>query len=141
VPDTIEQFRGEYEWLSNFYPVPVMYDAYVYRSVEHAYQAAKTLDPRERAAIRQCLTAGKAKRLGATVTLRADWDTARRGVMLILLRRKFQRADLRSKLLATGDAVLIEGNTWGDTYWGVCRGRGENVLGQLLEQVRAELLQ
>ncbi len=58
--------------------------------------------------------------------------------MLDLLRIKFTIPTLRERLLATGDQTLIEGNTWGDTYWGVCRGVGLNNLGTLLMQVREE---
>ncbi len=53
---------------------------------------------------------------------------------------KFTRHfDLREKLLATGDRKLVEGNTWGDTFWGVCRGNGKNHLGKILMKIRAEL--
>ena len=56
-----------------------------------------------------------------------------------LLRQKFAREPLRSQLLATGEAKLIEGNHWGDTFWGVCRGQGENHLGMLLMKAREEI--
>lgn len=41
--------------------------------------------------------------------------------------------------LATGDAILIEGNTWGDRFWGVCEGFGQNHLGHVLMRVRVQL--
>ena len=46
--------------------------------------------------------------------------------------------DLRSLLVATGDRELIEGNTWGDTFWGVDKntGQGENHLGRILMELR-----
>lgn len=47
-----------------------------------------------------------------------------------------QNEDLKQKLLSTGNALLIEGNTWGDTYWGICNGRGQNKLGKILTRVR-----
>lgn len=56
-----------------------------------------------------------------------------------LLRQKFSKTPLRRLLLATGEAELIEGNTWGDTYWGVCHGVGQNHLGCLLMKIRGEL--
>jgi len=61
--------------------------------------------------------------------------------MLDLVRKKFENPLLRAMLLATEDAVLVEGNTWNDTFWGVCRGRGENWLGRILMQVREECRQ
>lgn len=85
------------------------------------------------------LNAGVAKRRGRKLTIRSDWNKVKDDVMLELLRLKFAIPDLRDKLLATENATLIEGNTWGDTYWGVCRGIGDNTLGVLLMQVRSEI--
>ncbi len=42
-------------------------------------------------------------------------------------------------LLATGSAELIEGNDWGDDYWGRATPQGKNHLGVVLMQVREEL--
>ena len=61
--------------------------------------------------------------------------------MLSLIRGKFQWPDLQVKLLATGDAYLEEGNTWGDRIWGTVDGQGENRLGKILMQVRDEARQ
>lgn len=142
----INSFEGSFEFLSNFYPAPVkLFDIAAmsgeeYPTVEHAFQAAKTDDLAERVAILRAPTPGRAKRLGQRVKKRADWEQVKEAVMLRLLRQKFHHAALRAKLLATGDAVLIEGNWWGDTYWGICKGRGQNRLGALLMQVRKEIV-
>lgn len=135
----INDFRGEYRWLSNFHLVEVELDGVRYPSTEHAYQAAKTLDLAQREAIRVLPTCGMAKRAGQRVVLRADWERVKRDVMLNLQRQKYRSPELRKLLLGTGDAELVEGNTWGDTYWGVCRGVGENWLGRLIMQVRGEI--
>jgi ribA/ribD-fused uncharacterized protein len=90
--------------------------------------------------IRSALTPGKAKRLGRKVTLRANWELIKIDVMLDLVRQKFQDPDLAWMLINTGDAELIEGNHWGDKFWGVCNGEGENHLGKILMQVRDEIL-
>lgn len=135
----IESFQGQYRFLSNFYPAAVELDGLLYRSVEHAYQAAKTNDKAERDRIRSCEKPWQAKRLGRTVTLRGDWEEIKLDVMFRLLRDKFSQSHLRDLLMATGDARLIEGNDWGDTFWGVAWGRGHNHLGKLLMQVRDEL--
>jgi predicted NAD-dependent protein-ADP-ribosyltransferase YbiA (DUF1768 family) len=72
--------------------------------------------------------------------VRPDWDDTKINTMLTLLRQKFALgSELAKKLLDTGNRDLVEGNTWGDTFWGVCKGQGENMLGKLLMQVRAEL--
>ncbi len=132
---SILEFKDEYAWLSNFEPCQV----YVYPSVEHAFQAMKTLDSFKRNKIRLCGTAGAAKRLGSKVPLRPDWDRIKDKVMLACLEAKFRDPGLRAKLAATGDAHIEEGNHWGDRYWGVSpvgSGNGKNKLGKLLMQVR-----
>lgn len=116
-----------------------MLDGLEYPSVEHAYQAAKTLNVYERDRIRKCRFPGLAKAAGKSVTLRYDWDSVRLSTMEHLVRQKFSAQPLRQQLFETGDAELIEGNTWGDTFWGVFNGEGENHLGKILMKVREEL--
>lgn len=136
----IESFSGEYRFLSNFWRAPTEYDGEVYPTSEHAYQAAKTLNHQERQAVKEMPTPGTAKVYGTQVTLRSDWETIKLDVMEQVLLSKFSRSQgLRAKLLATGDAELIEGNKWGDTFWGVCKGVGQNQLGKILMKVRATL--
>lgn len=135
----IASFQGEYRFLSNFYPSEVELDGMVYPTIEHAFQAAKTLNLDMRESIRQASTPGKAKRLGRIAPLRADWLGVRLDVKYGLVKQKFSKEPLRTKLLNTGDAELIEGNWWGDTFWGVCMGKGENNLGKILMRVREEL--
>ena len=138
----IDRFFGEYRFLSNFWPVVVMFEGTAYPSTEHAYQAAKTLDLDERERIRNATTPGIAKKLGKKVTIRADWEAVKVAVMRQLIQAKFNpmfHSDLCQQLLATGDAELIEGNTWGDKIWGVCKGEGQNLLGVLLMQQREML--
>ena len=136
----VKEFQGEFRFLSNFYPSLLTHDGIKYPTVEHAYQAAKTLDFAKRWEISQLDTPGKAKRAGKQVVLRPDWNDIRGRVMgeLIVLKFTFN-LELRKKLLATEHAQLTEGNTWGDTYWGICKGKGENVLGQILMMVRGLL--
>lgn len=134
----ITKFHGDHAFLSNFHPVPVVFEGLEFPSVEHAYQAAKTVDPAERQRFLTG-TAAQAKRAGRKVTLRPDWAEVRLGVMERLVRQKFRRPELRELLLATGEAELVEGNHWNDTFWGVCKGKGENHLGRILMKVRAEL--
>ena len=136
----IAEFRGRYRFLSNFYPAIVNLDSIPYPTVEHAFQAAKTIDVQHRERIRKCNKPGDAKRLGRRVPLRSDWEQVKLYVMLNLLRQKFSQTEfLKTQLLATGEAQLIEGNTWNDFFWGECMGTGENHLGKLLMRVRQEL--
>ncbi len=136
---SITQFNDYYRFLSNFYPIKITADDLDYPSVEHAFQALKTHDEFQRVRISRLPTPGQAKRHGRYVPLRAGWNAMKVGVMHGLLRQKFTVPVLREKLLDTGEAQLIEGNSWGDTFWGVCKGVGENMLGKLLMEVREEI--
>ena len=138
----IDSFSGEYRWLSNFYPSPItMPDGLTYPSVEHAFQAHKSDVLRERKAFcsPKAPTAGQAKRMGRKLKLRKDWESIKLAVMEEAVWRKFEDPDLRERLLATGDVQLVEGNTWNDRFWGVCRGKGQNHLGRILMKVRDKI--
>lgn len=138
---SITQFKGRYRFLSNFWNAPVMFDGTLYATLEHAYQAAKTHDAAGRRMISLAQTPGYAKRLGRTVRIRSDWEKAKLGVMEDLVRDKFTRHPVLGKwLVDTSPRMLIEGNSWGDTYWGVCGGVGENHLGHILMKIRSELI-
>lgn len=134
----IDKFAGSYEFLSNFFPANTEFEGVVYPTSEHAFQAAKTLDPNERERVRLASTPSSAKALGKKVTLRKDWNFLRTAYMKQVLESKFQDPELRRRLLETGDAELIEGNTWGDTFWGVSRGSGQNRLGKILMELRSQ---
>jgi ribA/ribD-fused uncharacterized protein len=135
----IDAFSGKYRFLSNFWPAEVTFEGEVYFSVEHAYQAAKFLDPKLREKIRLTPLPAAAKKLGKGKGIRPDWDSMKQAYMSCFLDQKFSDPALANSLLATGDEELVEGNWWGDTYWGVCKGVGENRLGKLLMQIRKEL--
>ncbi len=137
--NTINKFDGKYRFLSNFYPCKIELDGIRYPSVEHAFQAAKTLNIQERKNIAVCRSAADAKRIGRYVALRTNWDSIKVQVMLDLLRSKFKSLKLKQKLIDTSDSLIVEGNTWNDTFWGQCDGVGKNMLGKLLMQVRSEI--
>lgn len=142
----IDDFHGDYAFLSNFAPAPVSLDGVRYPTVEHAYQAAKTLEPREREKIRSASTPGLARKLGRKLTKRPDWPDLKVDIMRDLIRQKFEgQPDLKNRLLATGAAELVEGNTWHDNFWGDCRCSkcavlpGQNWLGRILMDLRQQL--
>lgn len=136
----ITSFRGRWTKLGNYSSCVVFYKGHAYQSVEHAYQAQKSLDPGVQKLIRDCPTPATAKKTARAVRLREDWEQVKDQVMLDLLREKFVQEPERSILLSTGDEELVEGNWWKDTYWGQCPlGNGKNMLGKLLMQVRSEL--
>jgi ribA/ribD-fused uncharacterized protein len=142
----IDTFRGKHAFLSSFFVRDLVLDGVTYRSGEHAFNTAKTLDADAAAQVRDAPTPAIAKRLGRQVPLRDDWDKAvRYEVMCSVLKAKFADPDLRAQLLATGDALLIEGNQHEDSHWGQCSCEqhrawpGANHLGWMLMEHRAGL--
>lgn len=134
----ITSFRGEYAWLSNFYESPVVVYGKRYRNAEAAFQAGKCRYLPDMDKFSN-LSGVEAKQLGKRITLIDDWNETKLSYMLTVLRAKFaQNPELNAKLVATGDEQIVEGNTWGDTFWGVCNGKGENHLGKLLMWIRDE---
>ena len=142
----INDFHGEYFFLSNFADYPCEYGGRTWRTVEHAFQAAK-VDNETADKIFNAQTPGEAKRLGRRGKMRADWDTARIDVMRDCLRSKFYRDEtLKKKLIDTYNEELIEGNTWHDNFWGDCscpkcsNKPGKNMLGKLLMELRDDVM-
>jgi len=125
-----------YGFLSNFHPSTIYVGKKSYPTVEHAYQAHKTLDESLIEIIRKAPTPGDAKKLGKSLVLRSDWNEIKVSLMETFIEKKFESPFLRSMLLKTGDAELIYGNTWNDRFWGVCRGSGQNELGKILMAYR-----
>ena len=146
-PNVIDEFRGKYFFLSNFYIKPVYYNSEWYRSSEHAFQAQKATNEKDKQYILNAEHAAYAKQRGNEITCRSDWNKIRMMEMYKILLCKFTEVDgiLADKLIETGDALLIEGNNWGDKFWGKVRDKitgewkGENFLGQLLMKVRNEI--
>jgi len=142
----IRGFFKEYRFLSNFTISEVEFEGVLYSTVEHAFQAAKFDDVTYRETIRSAPTPGQAKRLGATraYPLREGWsDGLAMAVMSELVAKKFAGNEhLKKRLLATGDAPLVETNNWGDDTWGdstTTDTPGRNQLGIILTAVRESL--
>lgn len=137
--EPIKQFKGDYGFLSNFYEVDIQHGGREFPTVEHAYQAAKTHDPQMRMVIQGADTPALAKKMGRDVELRPNWNRIKVQIMEDLLEKKFEKPELREKLIKTYPARLLEGNDWGDDFWGVTEngeGQGRNQLGKLLMQIR-----
>lgn len=142
--ETIDSFWDDYRFLSNFYSSPfVDPDGRHWPTVEHYYQAHKTSDPEEFEMVACCKTPGQAKRAGSKVKMRPDWDQVKTHIMFGALKWKFeQNPELAQKLIDTGDAELVEGNTWGDVFWGYDTklNKGQNVFGQQLMIIREQFI-
>lgn len=142
----IDSFQGEHRFLSNFYPCKISCRGVPLPSNEHYYVVRK-LDVSDEATLRHIskLTAGGVKRYGRENTQDPKMkDTFwRLTVMMDGLRQKFswhKNPELTNMLINTGDNELVEGNHWGDTFWGVCDGVGHNHLGKLLMNHRKRLI-
>lgn len=148
----LTHFVGPFAFLSNFYEAPFKADGIEWPTVEHFFQAHKVLvkgDPKKNLSFRrivQAKTPREAKALGRSATLRPNWDEIKLGVMRRALTLKFGQNDrLAMRLMMTGERPLIEGNTWGDRYWGAtCHVKGsahthvgQNWLGHLLMAERS----
>lgn len=142
----INEFKHEYRFLSNFWEHEITYEGIIYYSVEAAFQAQKLCKKEERVIFCD-LNPSEAKKLGRKVEIRPDWENVKEKVMLDLLRIKFNSSEaLKKELKATGSKTLIEGNWWHDNTWGDCFCEkckniyGKNLLGELLMQVRDEIM-
>lgn len=132
-------FRDKYDFLSNFFDHPIEYEGQSYKTSEHAYQAAKFDDPEIKNKIRECEYPGKAKRMAREYSehIRPAWHDESIGIMYNILSIKFSDPKLKDRLREV-DEPIVEDNTWNDTFWGVCDGVGQNILGKLLERIKKE---
>lgn len=153
--DPITRFTGPTAYLSNFYACKVLYQGRVYKTAEHAFQAAKTLDVRDRTRVALAESPAMAKRIGRQVEMRPHWEHYwRYRAMAEIIGAKFNTGfnrDICTLLVRTGDRVLIEGNRHHDNLWGDCdchntmesrncRRPGANILGWMLMNRREELI-
>ena len=112
------RFENEFEFLSNFTFCKIILLGIRFPTVEHAFQASKTLLESERIRISQLPTPGQAKRAGRKVNLRNDWEEIKIDIILEILQQKFAQQPFKKLLLDTGDIEIIEDNNWNDQFWG-----------------------
>lgn len=142
-PDSITNFRGDYFFLSNFFPCVFSWNNMTWRSSEHAFQASKAIEKTSMIAIKMATSASEAKWLGGRCRKKINWEEIRYDIMKEIVRAKFSIPDLAQRLIATGEAELIELNTWYDTLWGQCVDStgervGQNLLGKILMEIRSD---
>ncbi|MDR0901252.1 MAG: esterase-like activity of phytase family protein [Opitutaceae bacterium] len=135
----IAGFAGEYRWLSNYFPCPVTYEGRAYGSTEAAYHASKFPES-ERDEFTK-LDPDASKKLSRKKPFdTAAWNARKVRVMREITWAKYtQHPELAAKLLATGERELEETNWWGDRFWGVAQGEGQNMLGRILMDARDRL--
>jgi ribA/ribD-fused uncharacterized protein len=142
----INDFSGDYDFLSNFYHHTFFWYGRLYLSVEHSYQAAKATNQGDFLYVASAPWAGDAKKRGRQIKIRPDWEEAKFYLMKDMLFHKFKDRTLAERLVDTTGNLLVEGNTWHDNIWGDCHcGRpkcakpGQNALGQQLMVLRWSL--
>lgn len=140
IGNEINVFDQNYAFLSNFYPCKINWEGRTYKSSEAAYQSAKCRNVSNRNLFIN-LNAAQAKRLGRKIHIDPNWDEYKDEIMYEICLAKFtQNEDLKEQLIKTYPSLLVEGNTWGDTYWGKCNGQGRNKLGKILMKIRDEFI-
>lgn len=124
--------------LSNMFYSKIEYMGYTFKTAESAFQAAKCKNIEDRKLFVE-LNGYKAKKLGQKIELRDDWERNKVKIMEEILRIKYKNPRMRVKLFETiRYEEIVEENTWGDTFWGVCDGYGDNHLGRTLLKIREE---
>lgn len=143
--DTENGFRDEYFFLSNMYPSLIKIGELKVQCSEILYQVLKVIDRDAKEILTDGIINGhikngyEAKKIARLCKLPKS-DEYKIMCMRIALEYKFKNKELADMLIHTGDLELVEYNTWGDTFWGVCDGKGSNVLGNLLMEKRKELM-
>jgi ribA/ribD-fused uncharacterized protein len=125
--NVITSFTGQYGFLSNFHPAPFYLPGQLtyWKTAEHCFQACKAPTLAKMEWIASADSPAEAKSRGRSVALPGNWESQKRAVMLSIVLAKFTahgNEQLRERLKATGPAVLVEGNRWGDDYWGAVPG-------------------
>lgn len=162
------EFKNEKRFLSNMFECKIfmdekyqeefpmfVFDNQIYSSSEHLYQSLKSNNIFYKEFIRKLNKPTDTKKYGGSIYketetlfdektdlffLREDWDKVKISAMELCLKLKFtQNEELKQKLLNTKNEYIEERNSWYDTFWGTCKGKGENHLGKLLMSLRSEL--
>jgi ribA/ribD-fused uncharacterized protein len=149
---TITSFYGPHFFLSNFFPSVMTATfnnvSYEFPTGEHLFQGAKIFastwsEDKQQEWLMKLVSnpdPKKAKYHGRSIQINTNtWNSMNINVMRRTQEIKYQNPELAQQLLITGNQELIEGNTWGDKFWGQVNGVGENHLGKLLMERRQKL--
>jgi ribA/ribD-fused uncharacterized protein len=135
-----------YGVFSNLFQRSIMFEGQVFASAEHAYQAGKASKKQVRDWLLSAPTPGLLAMAAHglyTWDIVPDWSRTKYDRMRAVLRAKFsQHEDLRELLLSTGESRLVESGTVNNAVnrtWGEVNGKGQNMLGVMLMELRTEL--
>lgn len=134
----ITHFVDEYDFLANTFNHPFVFDGLKFSTAEAAFYAQRVRDVKARRKYTR-LNPNQARSKALQAIPIDEWDSRKLSIMEKVLRAKFSDPELKKKLLDTGDASLINTNSYRDDYWGIYMGKGKNKLGVLLEKIRDEL--
>lgn len=146
-PEHVFFYENDFYPLSNFSAFCIRWRDQMHFTSEHAYHWARFDLPDGAGVLLQdcvtrCSSAHEAFRFAQEnkSKQRPDWDAVKVDTMREILRTKVRQHEyVRRKLLATGDRELIE-DSWRDDFWGWGPNRdGQNMLGKLWMEIRAEL--
>lgn len=146
------KFRGKFYFLSNMFPCSVTIDIssitvpeslqdktkispMTFPCAESAFQAAKCICENDRLPFTK-MDGFAAKKAGRKVTLRPDWENIKLNVMKNIVTAKFKQHPELAEKLHEINGNIQEENSWNDTFWGVCNGKGRNELGKILMEIR-----
>jgi N-glycosidase YbiA len=133
---------GPFGCFSNFSAHPVTLAGKTWPTTEHYFQAQKFAGTPHEEEVRAAKSPMVAARMGRSRArpLRHDWETVKDAVMRVAVEAKVrQHATVRDALLSTGDEGLVEASTK-DEYWGCgADGKGRNMLGRILMEVREQV--
>lgn len=121
--------------------VDICHKGIIYPSTENFYQAMKYAEVSKRIYI-SSLKPVEAKEYSKNNEMTSEvFEKNKIDIMMFAQRKKYNQEPFRSKLLATGDAYLEEGNWWHDLFWGcdIKTREGENNLGKIIMEVRGEI--
>lgn len=128
---------------TNFAPYGFELDGYYWQTSEHYFQAQKFVGTPYFDKVREANSPREAFDLAHKFDAHkcAGWLQLRDGVMKKAVYRKFEtNADIQAELLGTGNRLLVEDSKDKDEYWGNgADGKGKNMLGTILMEVREEL--
>jgi len=136
--DNITALKGDYEFLAMTYIYPITVDGITYTNAEAAFWSQRIKDKKARNKLSR-LSAMKARAKALQAEPIDDWDETKDDILKRILEIKFKDESLRKKLLSTGDAMILNNNTYRDEYYGIYNGKGKNILGKMLMELRSSL--
>lgn len=136
--DNITALKGDYEFLAMTYNYPITVDGITYTNAEAAFWSQRIMDKKARNKLSR-LSAMKARAKALQAEPIDDWDETKDDILKRILEIKFKDESLRMRLLSTGDALILNNNTYRDEYYGIYNGKGKNVLGKMLMELRSSL--